>query len=887
MKADNMETLVRDILSLAEDLPATEERAPYQTRRQDIPALAGKAADSTHFLGKSDSDRVPRPEDTAAAATRESFWSLLSRGYTIVIPALQRDYAHGRPDRMAAKVRCRLLEDIFGCFRAEAGTAVLDLGFLYGSVDAEGRFIPLDGRQRLTTLFLLHWLLALRCGRLDTDPGVRDSLLRFLHEGRPAVDRFCRDLVLHARQDVLAGPDELSLSERIHRCSWFSDEAQKDPTVQAMLLMLDALDAQLAAVIADGYTPEALFSLLISGACPICFQFLDLGDAGLSDSIYIKMNARGRPLTFFESFKAMLPSFLGASFSASFLRKVNSSWAAFFWKAEYRPSGPNPVTDLPMLRFFRFMILTDYIASVETSAGKNAVCNAVTILLKESDEAFFSRLFRDSFRHVGDLKAQKAPVTMQTFLRIQRLLDTLVVRKQKTGSVAFLPQAGRWARLMDEEALFRRLIGSDALSLLSYEELILLSAEYRFLLLHAHPDGSFCHSFALARWIRLVKNLTASILNLQPDVFFEIVRAGSPLVENGFALHCTRGLLSWPKLPEPLQVFPVSQLREEALKASLMRNHFLWKRAILDAEASFLGGRLDALFAFSGIRAEDYLSRCGQPDDAEPGDAVTPLPSSERSDSGEYLAFMRYFRRFSLLFDRSGVRPELEEAALLRRALLCFGGEDSFLLPPGKPRQCFLDSTDRDVGFRRLLWDACGGRRDALRQLLDALDESCPVQPQLHAIINRTLFHGEERWKEYLVTMPEILSSVRTSGAACLDPMHEWVFQTDQRFIRRNSADDILLLSRTQTSSVSREYYSYVLFLKARQLGMPVYYHADYTESSEKYAWFVSHTGEQIRLLYCSRGGADWCYRAQTAEDCRHLCKGSLEEMLEYIRELV
>ena len=26
------------------------------------------------------------------------------------------------------------------------------------------RLIPLDGQQRLTTLFLLHWLLAKRCG---------------------------------------------------------------------------------------------------------------------------------------------------------------------------------------------------------------------------------------------------------------------------------------------------------------------------------------------------------------------------------------------------------------------------------------------------------------------------------------------------------------------------------------------------------------------------------------------------------------------------------------------------------------------------------------------------------------------------------------------------
>lgn len=39
---------------------------------------------------------------------------------------------------------------------------------------------------------------------------------------------------------------------------------------------------------------------------PIVFNFLEMKDLGMEDSLYIKLNARGKPLTPFENFKARL-----------------------------------------------------------------------------------------------------------------------------------------------------------------------------------------------------------------------------------------------------------------------------------------------------------------------------------------------------------------------------------------------------------------------------------------------------------------------------------------------------------------------------------------------------------------------------------------------------
>ena len=87
---------------------------------------------------------------------------LLQRHGRIRIPMIQRDYAQGRPSE--EEVREDFLSALGDALNKSANdpTLPLNLDFIYGSVegDIETRFLPLDGQQRLTTLFLLHWYLA-------------------------------------------------------------------------------------------------------------------------------------------------------------------------------------------------------------------------------------------------------------------------------------------------------------------------------------------------------------------------------------------------------------------------------------------------------------------------------------------------------------------------------------------------------------------------------------------------------------------------------------------------------------------------------------------------------------------------------------------------------
>ena len=97
---------------------------------------------------------------------RLSFFKLFSKkGYKLVVPILQRDYAQGRLSEETQEVRNEFIEALYNYM--EEGAPNRDLDFVYGTLrksrDSEGKeticLIPLDGQQRLTTLFLLHWYL--------------------------------------------------------------------------------------------------------------------------------------------------------------------------------------------------------------------------------------------------------------------------------------------------------------------------------------------------------------------------------------------------------------------------------------------------------------------------------------------------------------------------------------------------------------------------------------------------------------------------------------------------------------------------------------------------------------------------------------------------------
>ena len=82
-----------------------------------------------------------------------SFYRLLKE-YQIEIPIIQRDYAQGREDVKARDVRKNMVRAMYEATATPNGHKLF-FDYVYGRIE-EDKFIPFDGQQRLTTLFLFH-----------------------------------------------------------------------------------------------------------------------------------------------------------------------------------------------------------------------------------------------------------------------------------------------------------------------------------------------------------------------------------------------------------------------------------------------------------------------------------------------------------------------------------------------------------------------------------------------------------------------------------------------------------------------------------------------------------------------------------------------------------
>ncbi|KRC48804.1 MULTISPECIES: DUF262 domain-containing protein [unclassified Nocardioides] len=256
----------------------------------------------------------------------------------VEIPLIQRDYAQGRRGEKIDDIRARFLEYLR---EALAGSAPkpASLDFVYGELKADGTLQPLDGQQRLTTLFLLHWYLAARTGQLGDDLG----WTRFTYETRPSARRFCQRLV--ASTPPLGAS---RLSEWVQDQPWYLFVWRYDPTINSMLVMLDAIDETFADVDAG----LAWQRLTDPDEPAISFHLLPLPDMGSAEDLYVKMNSRGKPLTDFENFKARFEKVIEWSDkSAEFALRADTVWSDVLWA--YR--GDDDLVDDEFLRYFDFV----------------------------------------------------------------------------------------------------------------------------------------------------------------------------------------------------------------------------------------------------------------------------------------------------------------------------------------------------------------------------------------------------------------------------------------------------------------------------------------------------------------------------------------------------
>lgn len=235
----------------------------------------------------------------------------------ICIPQIQRDYAQGRKHKDVNEIRNNFVRSLLLVVAGKKAETQLD--FVYGS-DRNDAFEPLDGQQRLTTLFILHWVIG-----VDLQTAEGESILTY--ETRNTSEAFCKELVRHNARQFLdeanekteeskkkadeerSKPEEqrdasklkahiYTPSEIIQNRDWFQWGWRFDPTVNSMLVMIDTICEQMDWTLDMDACKARLNN--------ITFNHLDLGEMGMSDELFVKMNARGKLLSDFDKLKSTL-----------------------------------------------------------------------------------------------------------------------------------------------------------------------------------------------------------------------------------------------------------------------------------------------------------------------------------------------------------------------------------------------------------------------------------------------------------------------------------------------------------------------------------------------------------------------------------------------------
>jgi len=289
-----------------------------------------------------------------------NFIALLTE-HKVVIPPIQRDYAQGRNNEKVKRIRDKFLKNLIESLSDDStDNKPIELDFIYGYVQKDKTdsgselsvFKPLDGQQRLTTLFLIHWYVAAIEKKLDID--VQKLLNKFSYATRTKSRQFCEELV-----NFIPNTEGETIKSQIVNQPWFFYSWFNDPTISSMLVVLEVIEKEFEEI-----TAHDVWEKLTLSSPPITFNLLEMDSLGLPDDLYIKMNSRGKELTNFEHFKSQFSMILSNDLQKEFNIKIDKQWSDLFWDLfkEKEPKDLAQKVDSGFLGFFWY--ITDILIAI-------------------------------------------------------------------------------------------------------------------------------------------------------------------------------------------------------------------------------------------------------------------------------------------------------------------------------------------------------------------------------------------------------------------------------------------------------------------------------------------------------------------------------------------
>lgn len=569
-----------------------------------------------------------------------TFKELLEQGY-IRIPRIQRGYAQGRKTKKVEDIRKTFLHTLFQVIKGNQPSAELD--FVYGSMKDDA-FEPLDGQQRLTTLFLICWMLGIDLKRKDSD---KKSV--FSYASCPTSEDFCNELVAHEALPLIkeAIKKQTSPSILIAKRDWFHWNWKFDPSISSMLVMIDSIYDELTT---DNGVWEKCLPDYRRNIDNITFNELNLGDFGMSNELFIKMNARGKQLSDFDKMKSTLEEEIqiqqgevdekdtkltSETDEVNWRSLMDGKWSDYFWhtyaRNEIKNSESEQDEEKRKLKClvaakncevqFKRLILRLIQLQLHSRQPQSETLREACYKMNASDIDDLLPVYRDSLltsRSKKDNKVSPSEIRID-FAALINTIESLMV-KTPTGRMTDVYES------LPEDTHFKcdniNLMQSFLKEQVPNDVALTFYASLCFLEAYPYKDAAEWKS-NFGRWIKSLRNILANDNNNsridKRSLYEKSMEAISKITadlaefatENGITTSDTDLVNKFFKSlkDKTYEGLDNSALKEESDKANLALQGQAWKDAIRKAETiPYLWGQIRALIAWAAGDIDKFKS---------------------------------------------------------------------------------------------------------------------------------------------------------------------------------------------------------------------------------------------------------------------------------------
>lgn len=731
-----------------------------------------------------------------------TFLELLSRYGKIEIPRIQRNYAQGRENESI--VRNSFLNDLVTVLNSDDADICLD--FIYGSVlnyedikkEEKKKFIPVDGQQRLTTLYLLYWYVN-NCFAKEKNKKINEELKKFTYEIRDSSKSFCNNLIEKGLNKIT---NKNKISEKIKTQVWYLLDWNMDPTIKAMLIMLDEIEQRLN-------DPKIKRENIINSTIEnekIYFYSIEINDFGSADEIYIKMNSRGKELTLFENFKSKLEKYIEKVYDKEYLNMYNSridnKWLNYFWK-KLKKMKNNDVEENEIEN------IDDWLINIYMTIFENQY--AVTLLEKDDDTIENEIKYFDNFityqgkREIDFDNLVDMGKINKDCIKQSQLLFEYFSNKDENNDLNIVNQNDMYEKIMNINkshsndlrpekvelfAVCKFLQYKNKEELESYEKLELSKILYfvRNIVENMYMDSA-------KRYCMMISNIN-NILNL---VF----------KENGIEQYLKK--VSQYNHDDINELFNKNGefdreftylLRGEITKAKHISQNDEWKREILKIDKNtYFKGNTQFLF--------EFIKEC----------------NDEKLEM-----YKNYSQKIRIIFSdkpnnskEKSIDPILNEGSqyYLKRALLTFG---NYMIRYGK-RYSFLVMSDKYNSWYNLLTEEkYTEQRKNVKRLLDKISESVnycendeeysdlreQIENAIKDIVENYISKDTiPEWTNCCIKYPEIIKDTLSEGEGYLKAVESGNLDNDRQ---------ILITKSKSNNARNWDFYTYVLKCRIHEL---------------------------------------------------------------------